>query len=308
MLDLPLDQVRTLLAVVDAGTFDAAARVMSVSPSAVSQRIKALEQRTGRVLLLRSKPVRLTESGTVVVRFARQLSQLERDARTALGMADDGEPTTLSIAVPADSLATWLMPALASVPTRLRICFDLHREDQDHSKELLMEGRVMAAITSSARPVQGCTVRRLGRMAYRPVASPAFVERWLSPGPLRQALPSAPVVHFDRKDDLQDRFVRGLAPRNGDGTPSAGTSAARTPPIRHYVPANGAFLDAVTHGLGWGMIPGSQITALLAEGALVDLAPEHHIDVPLYWQQWRLDSPALAAVADAIAAACHGNL
>jgi LysR family transcriptional regulator, chromosome initiation inhibitor len=304
MMDLPLDQVRTLLAVVDAGTFDAAARVMSVTPSAVSQRIKALEQRTGRVLLLRSKPVRLTESGTVVVRFARQLSQLERDTRTALGMADTGEPTTLSIAVPADSLATWLMPALASVPARLRICFDLHREDQDHSKELLMEGRVMAAITSSARPVQGCTVRMLGRMAYRPVASPAFVERWLSPGPLRQTLPTtlpnAPVVHFDRKDDLQDRFVRGLAPRTS------------TPPIRHYVPANGAFLDAVTHGLGWGMIPRSQITTHLAEGTLVDLAPEHRVDVPLYWQQWKLDSPALAAVADAvadaIATACHGDL
>lgn len=110
MTDLPLDQVRTLLAVVDEGTFDAAAAALHVTPSAVSQRVKSLEQRTGRVLLMRTKPVRATESGEVVVRFARRLARLERDARTELGMSEAGEPTRLSIAVNADSLATWFLP------------------------------------------------------------------------------------------------------------------------------------------------------------------------------------------------------
>ncbi|NUR39861.1 MAG: LysR family transcriptional regulator, partial [Streptomyces sp.] len=93
MAELPLDQVRTLLAVVDEGTFDAAAAVLRLTPSAVSQRVKALEQRTGRVLLVRAKPVRPTESGEVVVRFARQLARLERDAWSELGAGSDGEPT-----------------------------------------------------------------------------------------------------------------------------------------------------------------------------------------------------------------------
>src|SRR5215472_1990694 len=124
MPELPLDQVRTLLAAVDEGTFDAAARALHITPSAVSQRLKALEQRTGRVLLMRTKPVQLTESGQVVVRFARQLGQLERDARTELGMTSPGEPTRLSIAVNADSLATWFLPALLRVPD---VCFELHR-------------------------------------------------------------------------------------------------------------------------------------------------------------------------------------
>lgn len=293
MADLPLDQVRTLLAVVDEGTFDAAAAVLHVTPSAVSQRVKALEQGVGRVLLMRTKPVRLTESGQVVVRFARQLAQLESDTRAELGMADTGEPVRLSIAVSADSLGTWFLPALTRVPEELRICFELHREDQDHTTTLLREGLVMAAVTSSPDPVAGCSVRRLGHMRYLPVASPDFVARRLGGWPrtpLRHLLADAPVVVFDRRDDLQDRFVRKL-------TRGRGASASR-----HHVPASEGFVEAVTAGLGWGMVPQSQAEPRLRAGKLVDLDPDRRIDVPLFWQQWKMDSPALAAVADAVAA------
>lgn len=283
MSDLPLDQVRTLLAVVDEQTFDAAAAVLHVTPSAVSQRIKALEHRTGRVLLLRTKPIRLTASGQVLVRFARSLAQLEQDALAELGLDSSGT-RTLSIAVNADSLATWFLPALPDTPG---ICFDLHRDDQDHTAALLREGRVMAAVTAAPEPVQGCTSVRLGRMRYRAMASPAFITRWLSDAPLASALPTAPLIVFDRKDDLQDRFLRAVTRR-------------RTfTPIRHHVPASESFADAVAAGLGWGMIP--ELQAAPREDALVDLAPDKPMDVPLYWQQWKLDSPALAAVAEAVA-------
>ncbi|TNC26515.1 LysR family transcriptional regulator ArgP [Amycolatopsis alkalitolerans] len=289
---LPLDQVRTLLAVVDEGTFDAAAAALHVTPSAVSQRVKALEQGTGRVLLLRTKPVRLTGSGEIVVRLARQLTQLERDARAELGMARDGEPVTLPIAVNADSLATWFLPALTRVPGG--ICFELHREDEERTTRLLREGLVMAAVTSSPDPVQGCSVTALGRMRYLPVASPEYVARWL-PRPFRQLVGEVPVVAFDRYDDLQDRFARSLR-RRGAG------------PVRHYVPASEGFADAVAAGLGWGLVPSAQAAPRLASGALVLLDPERAVEVRLYWQQWKLDSPALAATAEAVAAAAKESL
>ncbi|MGW5723778.1 LysR family transcriptional regulator ArgP [Amycolatopsis sp. NPDC003865] len=285
MSDLPLDQVRTLLAVVDEHSFDAAAAVLHVTPSAVSQRVKALEQRTGRVLLLRTKPVTLTESGKVLIRFARSLAQLEQDALAELGVGSSLR--TLSIAVNADSLATWFLPSLAHVPESLGICFDLHREDQDHTAALLREGLVMAAVTAAPQPVQGCTSVRLGRMRYRAMAAPKFIERWLSSGPLPAALPKAPVVLFDRKDDVQDRFLRTL------------TRGRTFTPVRHYIPASESFADAVAAGLGWGMVP--EIQAAAHGPALVDLAPDRPLDVPLHWQQWKLDSPALAAVATAVA-------
>jgi LysR family transcriptional regulator (chromosome initiation inhibitor) len=296
MTDLPLDQVRTLLAVVDEGTFDAAASALHVTPSAVSQRVKALEQRTGRVLLTRTKPVRATESGEVVVRFARQLARLERDARAELGMTGAGEPTRVSIAVNADSLATWFLGALTRLPDEPRLCFELRREDEDHTAALLREGQVMAAVTSSPDAVAGCSVRALGRMRYLAVASPEFAEAYRG-GPLRDA----PVVNFDRRDDFQDDFVRRLP--GGEGRGQGGAS-----PVRHFIPTSEGFAAAVAAGLGWGMLPEAQVAPLLRAGRLVQLAPERPVDVPLYWQQWKLDSPALAAVADAVSATAAETL
>jgi LysR family transcriptional regulator (chromosome initiation inhibitor) len=289
--ELPHDLVRTLLAVVDEGTFDAAAAALHVTPSAVSQRIKALEQRTGRVLLTRTRPVQPTASGQIVVRFGRQLARLEGDAQAALGM-DGGEasgPSWLPIAVNADSLATWFVPALAALARDARVHVDLRREDEAHTTTLLRAGEVMAAVTSSPDPVAGCSVRRLGAMEYLPLATPEFAARWLDVDPAHQ-LPAAPVVIFDRRDDLQDAFVREVT----GGQPAS--------PLRHYVPSSEGFADAVTAGLGWGLVPRSQATPRLHAGALVEFLPGHTVEVPLYWQQWRLDSPALAAVAAAVAA------
>ncbi|MFE9994941.1 LysR family transcriptional regulator ArgP [Streptomyces avermitilis] len=300
MTELPLDLVRTLLAVVDEGTFDAAASALHVTPSAVSQRVKALERRTGRVLLMRTKPVRPTESGEAVVRFARRLARLELDARAELGMTGSEEPTRLSIAVNSDSLATWFLPALARVPEELRLSYELRREDQDHTAALLREGLVMAAVTSSPDPVTGCSVQSLGRMRYMAVAGPGFAARWLGDRPdvpLREVLADAPVVCFDRRDDLQDGFVRGL--RRGRGGASA---------LRHFVPTSEGFVDAVAAGMGWGMVPQVQAEPLLRAGRLVHLAADRPIDVPLYWQQWKLDSPALSAVAEAVASAAAAAL
>ncbi|MFJ5263113.1 LysR family transcriptional regulator ArgP [Streptomyces sp. NPDC088387] len=297
MPDLPLDQVRTLLAVVDEGTFDAAAAALHVTPSAVSQRVKALEQRTGRVLLMRTKPVRPTESGEVLVRLARQMARLERDAFAELGLTSDGEPTRVSIAVNADSLATWFLGALTRLPREPALAFELRREDEAHTATLLREGLVMAAVTSSPDVVPGCSVRALGRIRYVPVAAPGFAERYVSGRELRDALAVAPVVVFDRRDDFQDDFVRRLR----DGRGGAG-------PLRHHVPTSEGFAASVAAGLGWGMVPEVQAGPLLRAGRLVDLAPGRSVDVTLYWQQWKLDSPALAAVADAVAATAADSL
>ncbi|MFD4632459.1 LysR family transcriptional regulator ArgP [Streptomyces sp. NPDC058284] len=297
--ELPLEHVRTLLAVVDEGTFDAAAAALHVTPSAVSQRVKALEQRTGRVLLMRTKPVRPTDSGQVVVRFARQLARLERDARAELGISDTGEAAVLPIAVNADSLATWFLSALAAVPAELRVCFELRREDEEHTTSLLREGSVMAAVTSSPDAVAGCTVRRLGRMRYLPVASPAFAARWLGDWPrvpLGQVLADAPVMFFDRRDCLQDDFARQVTGGRGAGR------------LRHYVPSSRAFVEAIEAGLGWGVVPRAQAEPLLRAGTLTLLDAERVVDVPLFWQQWKLDSPALAAMADAVVRAAAGAL
>ncbi|GAA2452095.1 LysR family transcriptional regulator ArgP [Agromyces soli] len=292
-MEIPAELARTLATVVAEGTFDAASRALQITPSAVSQRIKALEQHLGRVLLVRQKPVRATEAGQAVVRYARQLALLEHDALAgfALGRTDgeaDRRPITVPLAVNADTLGTWILPTLAGLAARHPVVFDLHRDDQDFTAELLESGTVMAAITSQATPVAGCVARPLGVMRYRAVATPEYVARWLPGGMTPAALSGAPLVDFDRRDDLQTGFLRFV-----------GADAAAPP--RHYVPASNDFAVAVKLGLGWGMLPGFQSDEELADGRLVPLGGPP-IDVPLHWQQWNLRSPLLDTIADAVVA------
>lgn len=284
-MDLDLAQLRALDATVSGGTLEAAARALHVTPSAVSQRLRALEVATGRVLLVRSKPVRVTESGAPILRLARQVALLAADAARELGADEQRLP--LPIAVNADSIATWVLPALA--PLAGEFGFDLHRADQEHTSALLRAGSVMAAITTEADPVPGCTVTRLGGMRYRPVAAPAFARRWFPDGPTAEALTRAPVVVFDRDDDLQHGYLRARA-------------GAADPPV-HYVPASADFATAVALGWGWGMLPGQQLPP-----GLVELDPSGAVDVVLHWQQWKLRSAALDRVRAAVLAAARERL
>jgi len=287
MMRFDREQLETLAAVVAAGTFDAAAARLSVTPSAVSQRIKALEQQLGRVVVVRSKPIRATEAGTALLRLAQQLAALEFEAASELGIAESLAAVSIPLAVNADSMATWLLPALAEVATAQSVVFELHRDDQEYTAELLAAGTVMAAVTSEARAVSGCSVTPLGRMRYHPVASPAFAERWLRDGPTAGALAEAPVVVFDRKDELQSRYLRAVTRK-------------RLAPPTHFVPASADFAVAIELGLGWGMLPKEQYEPARRSGALVVLDAERSVAVPLYWQQWNLRSRALDAVASAV--------
>lgn len=277
------EHLATLLAVVEEGTLDAAARRLRVTPSAVSQRLRAFEEQVGRVLVVRTKPARVTEPGDALVRLARQVALLEHEADEALGTGDSG-PTIIPLAVNADSMSTWILPALADLAERHPVVFELHRDDQDHTAGWLAAGTVMVAVTSQAEPVPGCTSTPIGRVRYRPRAAPEFARRWFPDGPDAASLAAAPVAVFDEKDGLQDVYVRRV-------------TRARVEPPRHRVPASADFALAVRLGLGWGMLPDAQ-----AEGTVL-IDESRHVDVPLHLQRWNLRSPLLDAVAEGLVGA-----
>jgi LysR family transcriptional regulator (chromosome initiation inhibitor) len=278
------DQLSALAAVVHEGSFDAAAGRLHVTPSAVSQRIKALEQQVGRVLVLRTRPCRPTEDGEVLVRLAGQVELLGRDAMGLLMPTSGGtraRPATrrLPVAVNDDSMSTWFPAAVADLPPD--VLLDLRREDQDLSADLLRDGTVMAAVTADPRAVQGCRVRRLGAMRYLAVATPERRERWFADGLGAEAFAAAPLLAFNREDGLQERFVASVVGRR-----------TVTPRV-HYVPSQSAFVGLVEAGLGWGMVPEVVAVERIAAGAVVELRAGRHLDVPLYWQHWALRTPTL---------------
>lgn len=286
-------QLDTFAAVVDEGSFDAAARRLNITPSAVSQRIKALESRLGQVVVMRGKPARPTEAGEALRRLARQVSLLELEAIAAVrGRADT---LRLPIAVNADSLNNWFLPAMLDLTEQHAAQFVVHQEDEEHSAEFLRNGTVLAAVTADPRPVQGCRVVPLGKMRYLAVATPEYADRWLVGKPLPEALAEAPMMVFNSKDQLQHRLVRKVTRRKLD-------------PPTHAIPAPGGFHQAVRIGLGWGMIEDEVAQPELEAGRLVEVAPGKYIDVPLYWQHWKLQSAILDALTAAVLRAAAKGL
>jgi LysR family transcriptional regulator (chromosome initiation inhibitor) len=289
-MQVDLEQLRALSAAVSEGTLEAAARTLHVTPSAVSQRLRALETATGRVLLVRGKPARPTSSGEAVLRLARQVERLVADCAEELG-ADAAAPA-LGVAVNADSLATWFLPAVA--PLGETLALQLRREDEANTTTLLREGAVVAAVTADPVAVAGCSVTALGAMRYRPMAAPAFARRWFADGPTGDALARSPMVVFDRDDPLQHGY---LAARVAPGV---------APPV-HMVPSSADFVAAIGLGMGWGMVPDLQAHAPGAP-ALTAIDPAGTADVALHWQQWRLRSASLDRLAEAVIAGARSQL
>jgi LysR family transcriptional regulator (chromosome initiation inhibitor) len=279
------------VAAIDSGSLEQAAVVLHITPSAVSQRISALEDDLGMPLLVRTRPCRPTAPGMRVLQFLRRRALLE--AEFAADMDTDAGPVKIALAVNNDTLATWLLPVLAPILTGEGLLVDLVLDNQGHTFALLEQGRAVACIAGAAEPMRGCTVTPLGVMRYRMVAAPAFAQRYFPAGLERDAARRAPVMVFDQKDQLQQAFLlQHLGLQAGDY------------PF-HFIPSSDPYVQAILLGLGYGMLAQEQCAPLLAAGALVDLAPDWYVDVPLYWHAWQVQPVRLERMGAQLVAAAR---
>ena len=282
-------QLAALAAVHRRGSFDLAAAELHVTASAISQRLKALEEAVGTLLIRRSQPCHATTAGLRMIRHHDEVTLLERTLATDLPRLSP-RAATLRIAVNADSLATWVIPALAAVDGFL---FDLVIDDQDTSQDWLKRGEVVAAITSHPGPLQGCDTIPLGALRYRATASPTYMARWMPNGATAQALAAAPALTFSDKDTLQQQWVARQSSSN----------LRRSAFPSHRLASSTGFVDACLAGMGWGLNPSHLVADHLANGRLVELIENTPLDVALHWQFSRLTAPAIAPLTRAIRAA-----
>ena len=282
-------QLAALEAVLRLGSFDAAARTLSVTPSAISQRIKALEDRAGAALVIRATPCTATPAGARLARHASEVALLE--AALARDLGQPAPQARLRLAVNADSLGTWFLPALVGHD----MLFDIVVDDQAFSADWLRRGEVSAAICDHARPVQGCDAVPLGRMRYVATCAPAFRDRYFSQGVTAETLSRAPLLQFDGKDALQHHWLRRV------------TGRALLPPT-HRLPSTQGFVEAARLGIGWGLNPEFLAAPLLASGALVAMRPDVPEDIFLTWQVNRLVAEALAPLTRAVRAQARQSL
>lgn len=287
-------QLETLVVIAEEGTFDAAARRLNITPSAVSQRIRALERAAGQVLVRRTTPCTPTEAGEPLIRHGRQLRLLLDEAAATLSADKTSDATVvdLSVVVNADTLATWFRPVLDEVATWDRTALRITVEDQGYSADALRRGEVLAAVTSEPKPVQGCTVEPLGRLRYTPGAAPALIERHRKGRGIDWG--AIPMIVYNEKDHLQDEVLAA--------------HGATRPPVVHRVPSSHDFHEAIRRGLGWGMLLDAQAEADLESGVTVPLPGAKPIDIQLFWQRWRLDSIALEDLSEAVRRAARSGL
>lgn len=285
---MKIDQRRSdaFLAAVDSGSLELAAAQLRITPSAVSQRISALEQDMGTPLLVRARPCRPTAPGVRLLQFLRRRALLEDEFLAE--MENDAGPVRVALAVNNDTLATWLLPVLAPLLVDEQLLVEFVLDNQGHTFALLEQGQAVACISGEAEPMRGCMVHPLGLMRYRMVAAADFARRWFPDGLDREAARRAPVMVFDRKDTLQTQFLLQHL-----GLPDGSYPF-------HYVPASDPYVQAIRLGLGYGMLPLEQCAQMLDSGALVDLAPRLHVDVPLYWHAWRIQPARLERMGAAL--------
>lgn len=284
--------------VVRNGSFEKAARAMGVTPSAVSQRVRQMEERLGVVLVERGTPCRATEKGAWLCRHIEQVGILEKDLMDhlpGLESASGFHRATLNVATSADSLGTWFIEAIARFAEESDYLFNIAVDDQDHTTDWLRRGQVIAAVTSMRDPVQGCRVTELGTLRYLATASTAFVARHFPGGVTDEALVQAPALTFNQKDGLQDQWIKRAF--------GAGISHPT-----HWLPSTHGFVDAALAGLGWGLNPIHLVREHLASGRLVELVPGVVLDVPLFWQVNRMAGDRLTGLTKSIVTTARREL
>lgn len=290
----PLDPhaLECLAAIVEEGGFERAAARLSITQSAVSQRLRTLEAQAGTVLIVRSRPLRPTAAGRLLLRHAMQLRLLRADLEHDLhglapGAASAREEERISIAVNADSIATWALPALTPLVTA-GLPLEIIADDQEFTQVWLREGQVLGCVTALPQALRGCKVVPLGVMPYVAVAHPAYAAAHAPRGLTAHGARSMAFIAFNRKDELQARFVR---------------RAFRLPRValnQRFVPSAEGQVQAVLAGWGACVVPELQVRSLLAAGTLVDLAPGTVLPVELYWHCWNLDSGVLDSLTRAL--------
>ncbi|KXG88028.1 LysR family transcriptional regulator ArgP [Agrobacterium bohemicum] len=291
--------LRAVMMVVQTGSFERAALALHVTPSAISQRVKQLEERLGAVLILRGNPCTATEKGEWVCRHMEHVGMLETELFGQLPalLAPDqpGEKVTLHIATNADSLGTWFLKAISGFSTGSNYLMNIAVDDQDHTADWLQRGRVLAAVTSLEKPVQGCRVTPLGSLRYRATASPDFIARHFAAGVTEARLSQAPALTFNQKDRLQHQWLSSVF-----GAPVVHPT--------HWLPSTQSFVDAALLGMGWGMNPEMLVRDHLASGKLVELVAETALDIPLYWQVNKLAAERLKPMTQAVVDVARGVL
>lgn len=269
-MDYDYDSLAVLSAVVRTGSFETAAKSLNVTQSAISQRIKQLEEKVGSILVIRGRPCVPTEDGLLLCQHVEQVTLLRHEVSQQLSGLVSVSKASVRIAVNSDSLASWFPQVVKRAADELDLLLDILPDDQEFTEDRLRSGDASAIITSSNHPIPGCKLYALGEMEYLSIATPSFAERFFANGATLSSVASAPSIRFDRKDTLPNQWLKMAF--NGSASLSS-----------HYIPSYEGHLISCLLGIGWAMMPNDAVAELMESGELIEVVPKARVRVPLFW-------------------------
>lgn len=289
-LNYDYDSLVSLAAVIREGGFDAAAKSLDVTQSAVSQRIKQLEEKVGSILIVRGRPCVPTELGLQLCQHVEQVTLLQHELSSRMSSLIDGKSSniaTIRIAVNNDSIASWFPHVIKRAAKDFRVQLEILPDDQEHTEKSLTSGNSLAAVTSLEQPIRGCRRISLGAMEYVAVASSEFYKKHFADGVSLAAIEGIPCLAFDRKDTIQEQWM----------TRCFGVSAKT---LTHMVPSYEGYVACCLNGTGWGIVPAVAGEPYLKSGALIELVRDTRIKISLHWQSSTQSSEILRQLGEIV--------
>ena len=285
-------QLEALGAVIEHGGFDKAADALGLTQSAVTQRVKHLETHFGKPLLVRSNPPVLTDAGLPLYAHFKKMRLLEEDLKMDMGEGIAGTP--LSLGVNASTLGSWFLPALGHIMKLTLV--DLHVGEAKVVHELLQLGNLAGCISIRSKPSRGCSVRYLGKLVLRCIATKEFKQRHFPQGIGVKEMKSAPAILFHPESQMMRMYqknVMGIMPFD---VPT------------HIVPSQHEYLQMISNGVAYGFLPEPLFHQFQADKGLIDLSPLAPVVIPQYWHRWGIESDLLGMVTRTILEEARVNL
>lgn len=267
-------ELLTLIAVIDKGSFESAARSLFVTTGAISQRIKSLENKFGAPIIIRSSPPKLTKNGERIMLLARQISLLQKEVVDVLSAKKEGR-ASVPIAVNYDSLTSWFLKVITRSCMETDILLDIKTTSKSATQQLLKDGTVIAAVTPSPEIIPGCKAVSLGALEYLPVCSRQFYQEHFKKGVSKQSLLKVPAIYFSNEDYSGNSFLKkfDLSPED----------------IRRYfIPETDGIIEMVKANMGWAPLPRFSLEKH-SEADLICFDP-HVFTIELFWKTWELSS------------------
>jgi len=267
--------IEALSAIIEANSFDIAARQLHITQSAISQRLQTLQNYYGDPLLIREKPYQPTSLGEGLIGIYKKVQSLELSLQKTLGKE---AMVKLSIAMSRDHFETWFHQLMVDNDLLQRYIMDVTTDDQDKTIHYLKKGVVSICLSSQKHPISNCKSEFIGNMTYILVSTADFKRVHYKVKDIKKDIIKAPTLVYDKNDHLYQKYLEKHFNLVGPKM------------FVHTIPSVRGFKALAMKGHAQALVPIIDVLEELKKNKLINMFPEKTWDMPVYLHSWAFGS------------------